>query len=46
MTEGRIVELGLVSQIFDAPEAAYTRQLLENTPSIEAALARVGQSNP
>jgi peptide/nickel transport system ATP-binding protein len=42
MTEGRIVEEGLVEQIFDAPKAPYTRQLLENTPSVEAALARVG----
>jgi peptide/nickel transport system ATP-binding protein len=42
MTEGRIVEEGAVGRIFDAPEAPYTRQLLENTPSIEAALARVG----
>jgi peptide/nickel transport system ATP-binding protein len=45
MTEGRIVELGAVNQIFEAPEAPYTRQLLENTPSIEAALARVGHSD-
>jgi peptide/nickel transport system ATP-binding protein len=45
MTEGRIVELGPVKQIFEAPEAQYTRQLLENTPSIEAALARVGSSD-
>jgi peptide/nickel transport system ATP-binding protein len=42
MTEGKIVELGPTQQIFESPEAAYTRRLLENTPSIEAALARVG----
>jgi peptide/nickel transport system ATP-binding protein len=41
MTEGRIVELGPTERLFEAPEAPYTRQLLENTPSIEAALARV-----
>jgi peptide/nickel transport system ATP-binding protein len=44
MTEGRIVEEGSVAQIFNAPEAPYTRQLLNNTPSIEAALARVGDA--
>jgi peptide/nickel transport system ATP-binding protein len=42
MTEGRVVELGTVERIFNAPEAAYTRELLDNTPSVEAALARVG----
>jgi peptide/nickel transport system ATP-binding protein len=42
MTEGRIVETGPVVRIFESPEAAYTRQLLENTPSIETALARAG----
>jgi peptide/nickel transport system ATP-binding protein len=41
MTEGRIVELGPVEQIFEAPKADYTKRLLENTPSIEAALERV-----
>jgi peptide/nickel transport system ATP-binding protein len=45
MTGGRIVELGPVTQIFEAPEAPYTRQLLENTPSIEAAMARAGHSD-
>jgi peptide/nickel transport system ATP-binding protein len=38
MTEGRIVEEGPVEQIFTAPNAPYTRQLLANTPSIEVAL--------
>jgi peptide/nickel transport system ATP-binding protein len=41
MTEGRIVEQGAVEQIFTAPSADYTRQLLANTPSIEVALGRV-----
>jgi ABC-type dipeptide/oligopeptide/nickel transport system ATPase component len=40
MTEGRIVEQGPVEQIFTAPGAEYTRNLLANTPSIEIALGR------
>jgi peptide/nickel transport system ATP-binding protein len=39
MTEGRIVETGDIAEVFTAPRAEYTRQLLANTPSIEAALA-------
>ena len=38
MNEGRIVELGATEQIFTAPGADYTRQLLANTPSIEVVL--------
>jgi peptide/nickel transport system ATP-binding protein len=38
MNEGRIVEQGSVDEIFTAPSADYTRQLLANTPSIEVAL--------
>jgi ABC-type glutathione transport system ATPase component len=41
MTGGRIVETGAVSDVFEAPSADYTRQLLANTPSIEAALGQV-----
>jgi peptide/nickel transport system ATP-binding protein len=40
MNEGRIVELGATEQIFTAPGADYTRQLLANTPSIEVVLGR------
>ncbi|HEX7298825.1 MAG TPA: ABC transporter ATP-binding protein [Solirubrobacteraceae bacterium] len=40
MNEGRIVEQAPVEEIFSAPTAAYTRELLANTPSIEAALAQ------
>ena len=40
MTEGRIVESGPVEQVFSAPSAEYTRQLLANTPTLEGALAR------
>jgi peptide/nickel transport system ATP-binding protein len=43
MNDGRIVERAPVEQIFRAPQAAYTRELLANTPSIEAA---VGRSSP
>ncbi|MDQ1583818.1 MAG: peptide/nickel transport system ATP-binding protein ddpF [Microbacteriaceae bacterium] len=38
MSEGRIVELSATADVFDAPRAAYTRDLLANTPDIEAAL--------
>lgn len=34
MTEGRIVELGPTAQVFSAPVAQYTRELLRNTPDI------------
>ena len=40
MTDGRIVETGAVAEVFEAPRAEYTRKLLANTPSIEAALGR------
>jgi peptide/nickel transport system ATP-binding protein len=39
MSEGRIVERGLVDDVLDAPQAEYTRKLLSDTPSLEAALA-------
>jgi peptide/nickel transport system ATP-binding protein len=38
MTEGRIVEHGPVERILTQPGAQYTRELLANTPSVEAAL--------
>jgi ABC-type dipeptide/oligopeptide/nickel transport system ATPase component len=38
MTEGRIVENREVEELFTAPQADYTRHLLQNTPSIERAL--------
>ena len=41
MTGGRIVETGSVLEVFESPSAEYTRELLANTPSIEAALGRV-----
>jgi peptide/nickel transport system ATP-binding protein len=41
MTGGRIVETGPVAHVFEAPSADYTRELLANTPSIEATLGPV-----
>ena len=38
MTEGSIVELGAAERVFAAPSADYTRKLLANTPTLEAAL--------
>jgi peptide/nickel transport system ATP-binding protein len=39
MSDGRIVERGLVDDVLDRPQADYTRRLLSDTPSLEAALA-------
>jgi peptide/nickel transport system ATP-binding protein len=39
MSEGRIVERGLVADVLDRPQAGYTKRLLADTPSLEAALA-------
>ncbi len=42
MSEGRIVEYGPVEEVLAAPRAPYTRRLLSDTPSLDAALARAG----
>ena len=42
MSEGRIVERGLVDSVLDDPQADYTKKLLSDTPSLEAALAAAG----
>jgi peptide/nickel transport system ATP-binding protein len=39
MSEGRVVEFGLVDDVLEAPQASYTRKLLSDTPSLDAALA-------
>jgi len=39
MSEGRIVERGLVNEVLDHPRAQYTKKLLSDTPSLEAAMA-------
>ena len=39
MSAGRIVELGKVDEVLDEPKAEYTKRLLADTPSLEAALA-------
>ena len=36
MSEGRIVELGTVDRVLDAPEADYTRRLLADSPALDA----------
>ncbi len=38
MSQGRIVELGWVDQVLEAPADPYTKRLLSDTPSLEAAL--------
>jgi len=42
MSEGRIVERGLVDRVLDDPQAEYTKKLLSDTPSLETALAASG----
>ena len=42
MNRGRIVEVGKVEQVLDAPQDEYTKSLLADTPSLEAALAAGG----
>jgi peptide/nickel transport system ATP-binding protein len=42
MSEGRVVERGLVDSVLDDPQASYTKQLLSDTPSLEAAMAASG----
>jgi peptide/nickel transport system ATP-binding protein len=42
MSGGRIVERGKVDKVLDAPQHAYTRALLADTPSMETALAAAG----
>jgi peptide/nickel transport system ATP-binding protein len=42
MSEGRIVEHGLVDNVLGHPQAAYTQRLLSDTPSLEAAMAATG----
>jgi len=39
MSEGRIVERGIVDRVLDQPEADYTKRLLADTPTLETALA-------
>ena len=39
MNEGRIVERGRVDDVLDTPNADYTKKLLSDTPSLEAAFA-------
>ncbi len=38
MSQGRIIELGDVDQVLEAPKDPYTRRLLSDTPSLEVAL--------
>jgi peptide/nickel transport system ATP-binding protein len=42
MSEGRIVERGLVDRVLDHPQAEYTKRLLSDTPSLETAMAASG----
>ena len=44
MNTGRIVELGKVDTVLDSPREDYTKRLLADTPSMEAALAAAGQA--
>ena len=44
LRQGRIEEQGPADRIFAAPEAAYTRSLLELTPTLPRDWARTGVS--
>jgi peptide/nickel transport system ATP-binding protein len=44
MSDGRVVELGPADRVLDAPQAEYTRKLLEAIPELEPAAA--GDSAP
>jgi peptide/nickel transport system ATP-binding protein len=44
MSDGRVVELGPADRVLDAPQAEYTRKLLEAIPELEP--AAVGNSTP
>jgi peptide/nickel transport system ATP-binding protein len=39
MSEGRIIERGVVDDVLERPRASYTQRLLSDTPSLEVALA-------
>jgi peptide/nickel transport system ATP-binding protein len=40
MNQGRIVEFGPTESVIGAPEQEYTKRLIADTPSIDAALRR------
>jgi peptide/nickel transport system ATP-binding protein len=42
MSAGRIIERGTVDTVLGSPQADYTKKLLSDTPSLEAALAAAG----
>jgi peptide/nickel transport system ATP-binding protein len=42
MSAGRIVERGMADRVLDHPQADYTKRLLSDTPSLEAAMAASG----
>jgi len=42
MSSGKIVEYGDVDAVLDAPQEAYTKALLADTPSMESAVAAAG----
>ncbi|QNN52360.1 ABC transporter ATP-binding protein [Nocardioides mesophilus] len=43
MRDGRIVEHGTVTEVFDHPSSSYTRQLLRHTPTLESPTERVAR---
>jgi ABC-type oligopeptide transport system ATPase subunit len=46
MSKGRIVERGSVEQVFAAPQTAYTRTLIADTPSLDGILEHGAASDP
>jgi len=46
LSQGNIVELGDTGQVLTDPQQPYTRQLLADTPSLEAATSEAGAGEP
>jgi peptide/nickel transport system ATP-binding protein len=46
LSQGSIVELGDTGQVLADPRQPYTRQLLADTPSLEAASSEAGAGEP
>ncbi|MDD5268332.1 MAG: dipeptide ABC transporter ATP-binding protein [Methylococcales bacterium] len=46
MQQGKIVETGLTSEVFNHPQHPYTRKLLNSLPSMQSCLTHIPQEKP